>query len=139
MEVTGAELTKGRHCRLLRPVRDLHGLSHFTEQPRILRELDNLDRHMYLVQFDDGSTAFLPIRSSRRIAAAHCFFGGQSGCPTSAAWGSPSIVRNPGSAVRSPVNATGKEGSKMRTYKDKPLLIALALIAALAMYAGLAR
>lgn len=55
MELTNA----GRHCRLLRPVRDQRGLSHFNEQPRILRELDNLDRHMYLVRFDDGSTTFL--------------------------------------------------------------------------------
>jgi hypothetical protein len=59
MEVTGADSTTARHCRLLRPVRDQHGLSHFNEQPRIIREFDNLDRHMYLVRFDDGSTTFL--------------------------------------------------------------------------------
>ncbi len=59
MEVTNAEWIRGRRCRLLRPVRDQHGLDHFNEQPRILRAFDNLDRHMYLVRFDDGSTTFL--------------------------------------------------------------------------------
>lgn len=49
----------GRHCRLVRPVRDNHGKSHFTEEPVILRAVNNLGRHMYLVRFDDGSTTFL--------------------------------------------------------------------------------
>jgi hypothetical protein len=49
----------GRHCRLVRPVRDNHGKSRFTEEPVILRAVNNLGRHMYLVQFDDGSTTFL--------------------------------------------------------------------------------
>jgi hypothetical protein len=49
----------GRHCRLVRPVRDTQGKSRFTEEPVILRAVDNLGRHMYLVQFDDGSTTFL--------------------------------------------------------------------------------
>jgi hypothetical protein len=40
-------------------VRDHDGRSRFSEQPRILREINNLDRHMYLVQFDDGATTFL--------------------------------------------------------------------------------
>jgi hypothetical protein len=59
MEVTGADSTTARHYRLLGPVRDQQGLSHFNEQPRIIREFDNFDRHMYLVRFDDGSTTFL--------------------------------------------------------------------------------
>jgi hypothetical protein len=49
----------GRHCNLLRPVRDQQGRSHFAETPIILRELNNLGRRMLLVQFDDGSTTFL--------------------------------------------------------------------------------
>jgi hypothetical protein len=49
----------GRHCRLVRPVRDTQGKSRFSEEPVILRAVNNLGRHMYLVQFDDGSTTFL--------------------------------------------------------------------------------
>jgi hypothetical protein len=40
-------------------VRDHDGRNRFSEQPRILREVNNLDRRMYLVQFDDGATTFL--------------------------------------------------------------------------------
>ena len=32
----------GRHCRLVRPVRDTQGISRFTEEPVILRTVDNL-------------------------------------------------------------------------------------------------
>jgi len=49
----------GRHCKLQKPVRDHDGRSRFSEQPRILREVHNLDRRMYLVQFADGATTFL--------------------------------------------------------------------------------
>ena len=49
----------GRHCKLQKPVRDHEGRSRFSEQPRILREVNNLDRCMYLVQFADGATTFL--------------------------------------------------------------------------------
>ncbi len=49
----------GRHCKLQKPVRDHDGRSRFSEQPRILREVNNLDRRMYLVQFEDGATTFL--------------------------------------------------------------------------------
>ncbi len=49
----------GRVCKLQKPVRDHDGRSRFGEQPRILREMNNLDRRMYLVQFDDGATTFL--------------------------------------------------------------------------------
>jgi hypothetical protein len=43
----------------LKPVRDQEGRSRFNEQPRIVREIDNLGRRMYLVQFGDGATTFL--------------------------------------------------------------------------------
>ena len=49
----------GKHCRLLRPVRDHEGRSRFNEEPRIVREIENLGRRMYLVQFNDGATTFL--------------------------------------------------------------------------------
>jgi hypothetical protein len=49
----------GRYCRLLKPVRDREGHSRFDERPRILREVRNLDRVMYLVQFGDGNTTFV--------------------------------------------------------------------------------
>jgi hypothetical protein len=49
----------GRYCRLLKPVRDREGHSRFNERPRILREVRNLDRVMYLVQFEDGATTFV--------------------------------------------------------------------------------
>jgi hypothetical protein len=59
MDSTNIEAVVGRHCRLLRPVRDHEGRSRFEERPRIIREIDNLDRRMYLVRFDDGATTFL--------------------------------------------------------------------------------
>jgi hypothetical protein len=59
MASTNIEAVVGRHCRLLRPVRDHEGRSRFEEHPRIIREIDNLDRRMYLVRFDDGATTFL--------------------------------------------------------------------------------
>ena len=49
----------GRYCRLLKPVRDREGHTRFNERPRILREVRNLDRVMYLVQFEDGTTTFV--------------------------------------------------------------------------------
>lgn len=49
----------GRYCRLLKPVRDRAGRSRFEEQPLILREVENLGRTMYLVQFKDGTTTFV--------------------------------------------------------------------------------
>jgi hypothetical protein len=49
----------GRQCRLLRPVRDHEGRTRFGEQPIILRQIRNLDRSMFLVQFADGATTFL--------------------------------------------------------------------------------
>lgn len=49
----------GRRCKLLRPIRDREGRTRFGEHPQVLREVDNLDRHMYLVQFEDGATTFV--------------------------------------------------------------------------------
>ena len=49
----------GRYCMLKRPVRDRDGISHFKERPKVIREVINLDRRMFLVEFDDGSTTFL--------------------------------------------------------------------------------
>jgi len=51
--------TSGRRVQLLRPVRDQQGNSRFREEPVILREIKNLDRHMYPVRFDDGAATFL--------------------------------------------------------------------------------
>jgi hypothetical protein len=59
METAQAEMVEGRRCRLLRPVRDREGKSRFHEEARILREIVNLERRMFLVQFGDGSTTFL--------------------------------------------------------------------------------
>ena len=49
----------GRHCLLKRPVRDRDGVNHFNEKPKVLREVINLERRMFLVEFGDGSTTFL--------------------------------------------------------------------------------
>lgn len=46
-------------CRLLRPIRDHEGRTRFGEQPRILRQVENLDRRMFLVQFEDGAETFV--------------------------------------------------------------------------------
>jgi hypothetical protein len=50
---------KRKFCRLLEPVRDHEGHIRFTEAVEIIKEIDNLDRHMYLVRFEDGSTTFV--------------------------------------------------------------------------------
>ena len=59
METINTESLVGRHCRLLRAVRDNQGRNRFNEEPLIVREVDNLGRHMLLVKFEDGSTTFL--------------------------------------------------------------------------------
>ena len=59
MQVETVDPVVGRYCLLKRPVRDRDGVNHFHEKPRVLRELINLDRRMFLVQFSDGSTTFL--------------------------------------------------------------------------------
>jgi len=48
-----------KRCRLGGQIRDHSGRVRFGEQPTIVREVDNLDRHMFLVKFDDGATTFL--------------------------------------------------------------------------------
>jgi hypothetical protein len=59
MEVETVDPVVGRYCSLRRPVRDRDGVNHFNEKPKVLRELINLDRRMFLVEFGDGSTTFL--------------------------------------------------------------------------------
>ena len=59
MQVETVDHVIGRHCLLKRPVRDHDGVNHFNEKPKVLREVTNLDRRMFLVEFDDGSTTFL--------------------------------------------------------------------------------
>ena len=48
-----------KRCRLIGSVRDHKGRVRFGEHPTILREIENLDRRMFLVQFEDGATTFL--------------------------------------------------------------------------------
>jgi hypothetical protein len=62
MESPQAEIANqviGRHCLLKRPVRDRDGVNHFHEKPKVLREVINLGRRMFLVEFADGTTTFL--------------------------------------------------------------------------------
>jgi hypothetical protein len=59
MQIETVDPVVGRYCQLKRPVRDHDGVSHFHEKPRVLREVINLERRMFLVQFADGSTTFL--------------------------------------------------------------------------------
>jgi hypothetical protein len=56
---TAADNPNRKYCRLLEPVRDHEGHIRFTEAVEIIKEIDNLDRHMYLVRFEDGSTTFV--------------------------------------------------------------------------------
>ncbi|HWY36166.1 MAG TPA: hypothetical protein VNX68_16090 [Nitrosopumilaceae archaeon] len=53
------ETLTGKHCKLLKPIRDHDGRSRFNESPIIVREMDNVDRHMYLIKFDDGATTYV--------------------------------------------------------------------------------
>jgi hypothetical protein len=57
--ISGTLDLNGRSCHLRRPIRDRSGRSRFNEVPVILREVFNLDRHMYLVKFADGATTFV--------------------------------------------------------------------------------
>jgi hypothetical protein len=59
MEAVNQEGIVGRRCHLLRPVRDHEGHTRFNEKPVILREVNNLNRRMFLVQFANGATTFL--------------------------------------------------------------------------------
>ena len=47
------------HCSLVKPIRDREGHVRFGEAPKILREIENLGRRMFLVRFHDGGTTFL--------------------------------------------------------------------------------
>ena len=59
MQIETVDPVVGRHCMLKRPVRDRDGMNHFNEKPKVLREVINLERRMFLVEFGDGSTTFL--------------------------------------------------------------------------------
>jgi hypothetical protein len=48
-----------KRCELVGAVRDHSGRVRFGEKPTILRVINNLDRRMFLVKFDDGATTFL--------------------------------------------------------------------------------
>jgi len=56
---TATDIPKRKYCRLLEPVRDHEGRIRFAESVEIVKEIDNLDRHMYLVRFEDGATTFV--------------------------------------------------------------------------------
>jgi hypothetical protein len=49
----------GKICHLNKPVRNHEGIMKFKEPATILRVVNNLDRTMYLVKFEDLSTTFL--------------------------------------------------------------------------------
>ncbi len=59
MQIETVDHVVGRHCLLKRPIRDRDGINHFNEKPKVLQEVVNLGRRMYLVEFSDGSTTFL--------------------------------------------------------------------------------
>ena len=59
MQAIESEGIIGRYCLLLKPVRDREGQMRFSEKPRIVREVNNLNRRMFLVEFSDGRTTFL--------------------------------------------------------------------------------
>lgn len=48
-----------KQCHLRRPIRDRSGCGRFREIPVIVREVFNLERHVYLVKFSDGATTFV--------------------------------------------------------------------------------
>jgi hypothetical protein len=53
------EREEGKCCRLLRPLRDHEGRERFGDWLKIIRQVDNFDRRMYLVKFGDGATMFV--------------------------------------------------------------------------------
>jgi hypothetical protein len=59
METDKRQPAAGKRCQLLKPIPDRQGKLHFNEAPIILRELINLGRRMFLIQFEDGSTTFV--------------------------------------------------------------------------------
>lgn len=44
---------------LREPIRDHEGKIRFNEKPELVKEINNLDRVMYLVRFLDGATTYL--------------------------------------------------------------------------------
>jgi len=48
-----------KYCKLLAPVRDHEGHIRYEEAVEIIKEIDNLERHMFLVRFEDGATTFV--------------------------------------------------------------------------------
>jgi len=48
-----------KRCQLIRSIRDRAGRLRCKEEAHVLRELVNLDRHLFLVRFADGATTFL--------------------------------------------------------------------------------
>jgi len=58
-EITVENTQPAQHCILNTPIRDRAGRIRFQEQPRVLRKINNLDRQMLLVEFDDGATTFV--------------------------------------------------------------------------------
>jgi hypothetical protein len=59
MDTGTVDAVVGSYCSLRRPIRDRHGVIHFNEKPRVVRQVVSLDRLMFLVEFNDGSTMFL--------------------------------------------------------------------------------
>jgi Ni,Fe-hydrogenase III large subunit len=59
MNTMCAEETIDKFCRVVKPIRDKAGRIRFNEMARMINEVENLGRRMYLVRFDDGSTTFL--------------------------------------------------------------------------------
>ncbi|MGH7781553.1 MAG: hypothetical protein ACREQR_17200 [Candidatus Binataceae bacterium] len=64
-----AQTVAGKCRELLTPVRDHEGRTRFHETPHILQEIDDLGRHMFLVQFEDGATTFL---FSHKVVIKNC-------------------------------------------------------------------
>lgn len=56
---TASNTPKRKYCRLLEQVRDHEGHIRFAEAVEIIKEIDNLGRHMFLVRFKDGGTTFV--------------------------------------------------------------------------------
>ncbi|GEM_PF-1974611 len=56
---TANSTPKRKYCRLLEQVRDHEGHIRFAEAVEIVKEIDNLGRHMFLVRFKDGGTTFV--------------------------------------------------------------------------------
>jgi hypothetical protein len=59
MDTGTVDAVVGSYCSLRRPIRDRHGVIHFNEKPRYVRQVVNLDRIMLLVEFKDCITMFL--------------------------------------------------------------------------------